>query len=593
MIRLLIAILSIGLFVWNPYPFKILELQTFDWLMKTQPEVQNENIVLVDLDEEIVEAYGGYPLPRTLYSDMMDRVSGVPGFTILMPDPDIRDKENDLYLSRSMADKPTVLAFAASTQADGLGPHVGSAQIGGDPSEWLLQYPGILRQTPVLSISAEGKGIVNSRSEIDGIVRRAPVVVSSAGKVFPSFGLEMLRLATGDKSYQIKTGEYGVEWVRIPAYGKMSTDANGNIWISTNVKFYRQSASEFMENPIQAPFVIFGVTAEGVSNPVPTASGPKYPHEIQANILHNLIEGKAPSVPNWSAGAELGAAVLALLLLFLTASRVYLSFPTLALVLGGSVYGAWYAFQSSYLFDVSGIVIISILFWSIESFRNFMKTYFEKMEIKRQFGTYVSPALVKKLQNDPSLLRLGGETKRLTFLFSDIRGFTPISEKYQKNPQGLTELINRFLDNQTQIILKHGGTIDKYMGDCIMAFWGAPLDDENQVENATKAVLEMRESLEELNERLREEGLDQINTGAGINTGLCVVGNFGSSNRFDYSVLGDSVNLAARLESSCKEYDTSLIISEYSMIDGYDYKFLDEVTVKGKSEPVKIYTIEK
>jgi adenylate cyclase len=219
--------------------------------------------------------------------------------------------------------------------------------------------------------------------------------------------------------------------------------------------------------------------------------------------------------------------------------------------------------------------------------------YRQKLRIKQQFGTYVSPALVKKLQKDPSLLRLGGETKRLTFLFSDIRGFTPISEKYQKNPQGLTELINRFLDNQTQIILKHGGTIDKYMGDCIMAFWGAPLDDDNQVENATKAVLEMRESLEELNERLREEGLDQINTGAGINTGLCVVGNFGSSNRFDYSVLGDSVNLAARLESSCKEYDTSLIISEYSMLDGYDYKFLDEVTVKGKSEPVKIYTIEK
>jgi adenylate cyclase len=154
-------------------------------------------------------------------------------------------------------------------------------------------------------------------------------------------------------------------------------------------------------------------------------------------------------------------------------------------------------------------------------------------------------------------------------------------------------LINRFLDNQTEIILKHGGTIDKYMGDCIMAFWGAPLDDENQVENATKAVLEMRESLEKLNDTLTEEGLDTINTGAGINTGLCVVGNFGSSNRFDYSVLGDAVNLAARLESSCKEYDTDLIISEYSLLDGYDYDFLDSVTVKGKSEPVKIYTIRK
>jgi adenylate cyclase len=224
---------------------------------------------------------------------------------------------------------------------------------------------------------------------------------------------------------------------------------------------------------------------------------------------------------------------------------------------------------------------------------SFISEYRQKLRIKQQFGTYVSPALVKKLQNNPKLLRLGGVTKRLTFLFSDIRGFTPISEKYQSDPQGLTSLINRFLDDQTQIILKHGGTIDKYMGDCIMAFWGAPIEDENQLENATKAVIEMKESLEKLNEKLKEEGLDTINTGAGINSGLCVVGNFGSSNRFDYSVLGDSVNLAARLESQCKEYDAEVIISEYSLVDGYDYKYLDEITVKGKSEPVKIYTLQK
>jgi adenylate cyclase len=201
--------------------------------------------------------------------------------------------------------------------------------------------------------------------------------------------------------------------------------------------------------------------------------------------------------------------------------------------------------------------------------------------------------MVKKLQDNPKLLSLGGVTKRLTFLFSDIRGFTPISEKYQSDPQGLTSLINRFLDNQTKIIMKHGGTIDKYMGDCIMAFWGAPLDDEQQVENATKAIIEMKESLEILNEELKEEGLDQINTGAGINTGLCVVGNFGSTNRFDYSVLGDAVNLAARLESQCKEYDADVIISEYSLVDGYDYNYLDEIIVKGNSEPIKIYTLQK
>jgi adenylate cyclase len=326
---------------------------------------------------------------------------------------------------------------------------------------------------------------------------------------------------------------------------------------------------------------------------VPTPAGAKYPHEIQANILHNLITGTAPSQPTWSTGAEIIATLLALIILAFASRSVWLSVPALLLITGGSLYGAWHLYKSSYLFDVSGIVIISVLFWSIHTFLSFLSEYQQKLRIKQQFGTYVSPALVKKLQDDPTLLRLGGLTSRLTFLFSDIRGFTPISEKYQKNPQGLTTLINRFLDNQTEIILKHGGTIDKYMGDCIMAFWGAPCPDENHVENATKAALEMRVALEELNEKLREEGLDQINTGAGINTGDCVVGNFGSSTRFDYSVLGDSVNLAARLESSCKEYDADLIISEYSLVDGYDYEFLDEVTVKGKSEPVKIYTIRK
>ena len=591
--KILIAVIALGLLIWNPYPLQVLELKTFDWLMLSQPEIQNENILIVDLDEEIVKAYGGYPLPRSLFAQMIERTEGIPGFTILMPDPDLRNKDNDTKLAMSLLNKPTVLAYVASTQATEKGAHVGTAQLGEDPIPWLLNYPGILRQLPILQVNAEGVGLINSAPEVDGVVRRMPVVVASKDKIFPSFSLEMLRLAVGDPSYQIKTNEVGVEWLRIPNYPLINTDSNARIWINTNVNFYRQTAAEYMTDPIPAPFVIFGVTAEGVTNPVPTASGAKYPHEIQANVLHNLIEGTAPSIPNWNSGAELGAAVLALLFLLLTASRIYLSIPALLLVVGGSIYGTIYAFESSYLFDVSGIILISFLFWSIESFRNFAKTYFEKLQIKRQFGTYVSPDLVKKLQNDPTLLRLGGETKRLTFLFSDIRGFTPISEKYQKNPQGLTTLINRFLDNQTKIILKHGGTIDKYMGDCIMAFWNAPLDCEEQERKATECVLEMRNELEKLNERFTEEGLDTINTGAGINTGLCVVGNFGSSNRFDYSVLGDSVNLAARLESQCKNYDVDLIISEYSLVDGYEYEQLDEIIVKGKSEPIKIYTIRK
>jgi len=583
----------LALLAWNPYPLKVLELKTFDWLIMNTEPVQNENILLVDLDEELIEAYGGYPLPRTFFSSAIKKVEGVPGITVLMPDPDLRNPDNDTELAMTMTYKPTVLASAVTNQSDKISAFVGTAQLGEDPLPWLYQYPGILRTESMLATSAKGLGIVTATPEIDGVTRRMPLVVNVQSRLYPNFALELLRLGVGDPSYQIKTEEQGIVWVRIPNYPNINTDQNGRVFLNWNTKFYRQTAAEFMKEPIPAPFVIFGVTAEGISNPVPTPSGPKYPHELQANALHNFIEGTAPSIPQWAPSAELAVGALVLIILALTSGIIWLSAPILLLTVGGLSYGTWYAYESSYLLDVSGIVVISILFWSIVTFRNFITQYLLRLQIKQQFGTYVSPALVEKLQNNPKLLELGGVTKQLTFLFSDIRGFTPISEKYQKNPQGLTTLINRFLDNQTEIILKHGGTIDKYMGDCIMAFWGAPLPDENHIQNATNAAIEMRIALEELNERLREEGLDQINTGAGINTGDCVVGNFGSSTRFDYSVLGDSVNLAARLESSCKEYDADLIISEYSLVEGYDYEFLDEVTVKGKSEPVKIYTIRK
>tara|TARA_B100000902_G_scaffold193261_1_gene184674 strand:- start:5727 stop:7490 length:1764 start_codon:yes stop_codon:yes gene_type:complete len=583
----------LGLLVWNPSPFQILELKVFDYLIMSTPEVQNENILIVDLDEEIVEAYGGYPLPRDLYAAIIGNTSAVPGITVLMPDPDLRNPLNDQKLASVMQKVPTVLASAVSNQSEEQGPHVGTAQLGEDPTPWLFKYPGVIRTEKHLALTREGAGIVTATPEIDGVTRRVPLVYNVQNKLYPSFALELLRVGVGDPSYQLRTGIAGIESVRIPNYPTITTDPYSRIFLNWNTKFYRQSASDFMKAPIEAPFIIVGVTAEGVVNPVATPAGSMMPHELQANLLHNLIEGTSPSIPTWNVTVELGAAVLALLLILLASRSVYFSLPMIIIVVGGSIYAVLEAYKSSYLLDLSGVVIISILFWSIVTFKSFITEYLQKLRIKQQFGTYVSPDLVKKLQEDPSLLRLGGFTEQLTFLFSDIRGFTPISEKYQKDPQGLTRLINRFLDNQTEIILKHGGTIDKYMGDCIMAFWGAPLPDENHIENATKAAIEMRIALEKLNETLKEEGLDQINTGAGINSGPCVVGNFGSSTRFDYSVLGDAVNLAARLESSCKEYDADLIISEHSLVDGYDYEFLDEVTVKGKSEPVKIYTIRK
>jgi len=584
----IIAILLLSVLVWNPYPFQILSLKSIDALIMSRDAVQDEMILLVDIDEEIVKAYEGYPLPRSFYAQLLTRTQGTPGITITFPDRDIHGQ--DVPFQNALNVKPTVLSFVGSTQATDSGPHVGTAQLGaGDPTEWLYNYPGILRS----KLTSQGVGLISTVPELDGVVRRLPLVISSKEKLYPSFALEMLRLATGDPSYQIKTNEVGVEAVRLPRYDTIKTDQNGRVYANWNTKFYRQTAADYMREPIPAPFVIFGVTAEGVAPLVATPAGAMYPHDIQASVLNTLVNGNALSQPSWSFPAQLGVVLIGMLLIVLASGSIYFSLPVILVLLGGLGYSSWKLIESSYLFDVSGSLVILFLFWSIVQFKSFITQFLLRLQIKQQFGTYISPHQVEALQKDPSLLRLGGSTKQLTFLFSDIRGFTPISEFYQSDPQKLVELVNRFLTNQSDIIMKHEGTIDKYMGDCIMAFWNAPLDVEDHPRKAIAAALEMRDALEELNIVLKSEGSPEIHTGVGINTGPCVVGNMGSSTRFDYSVLGDAVNLAARLESSCKQYETDLIISEHSLVDGYEYEFIDEVVVKGKTEPVKIYTIQK
>jgi adenylate cyclase len=569
--------------------------------MSTQSKIQNTTILLVDLDEEIVKEHGGYPLPRTLYKELIWKTNAVPGITILMPDPDIRDIINDAELATAMALKPTVLAYAASTQATEGGPHVGTAQIGEDPKSWLFRYPGILRQTPSLADSAKGVGLVTSAPELDGVVRRIPIAVSSQENIYPSFALEMLRVGVGDPSYQIKTGQAGIEWLRIPNYPTIDTDGNARVWITSNIDFYRQSAKEYLENPITgASFVIFGVTAEGVVNPVPTAKGMMYPHEIQANVLHHLILGTSPVQPVWAQTAELGIALLLIILILFTASRIYLSLPVLLASIIGLYYITLYYFTQGLLIDISGVIIIGFLYWSAVTFRAFIEQFFLRRQVKKQFGTYLSPDMVKMLQDDPSLLKLGGERREMTFLFTDIMGFTPVSEVYKNkdDPEGLVDLINTYLNSMTKIILNNGGTIDKYMGDCIMAFWNAPLDCENHADLAVKSAIEINKKTEELNKRFKDQnlGLPPINVGTGVNTGTCIVGNMGSETRFDYSVIGDAVNLAARLEATAGRNDYKewkIIVSEATVKNCKEHSFenIGDIMVKGKSEPIKIFSV--
>ncbi len=593
-INLLIGALLASLFIWNPYPFQILELKVLDALIMSREEVQDEMILLVDIDEETVKEYGGYPLSRNVYANLITRTQGVPGITVAFPDKDFHGFDEEFQLSLNQ--KPTVLSFIGSIQATEGGPHVGTAQLGGGvAAEWLYQYPGVLRS----ALSSEGVGLISTTPELDGVVRKLPLAISVQGNIYPSFALEMLRLATGDPSYQIKTEETGVEWLRLPQYNIINTNENGTVWANWNTKFYRQSALEYLKEPIPAPFVIFGVTAEGVAPLVATPAGVKYPHDIQASVLNTLVNGNALSQPSWNFIAELGILLIGMLILLFASRSIYLSLPFLVLVIGGLIYGSWKLIEFSYLFDASATIIILFIFWAIVQFRNFITQYLLRQQIKKQFGTYLSPDMVNMLQKNPELLKLGGERKEMTFLFTDIMGFTPVSEVYKNNddPEGLVDLINTYLDKMTRIILNNGGTIDKYMGDCIMAFWNAPLDCENHADMAVKSAIEINKKTEELNKQFKEEdlGLPPINVGTGVNTGTCIVGNMGSEVRFDYSVIGDAVNLAARLEATAGRNDYKewkIIVSDSTMkkCKEFDFDSIGDIKVKGKEELITIYS---
>jgi adenylate cyclase len=275
---------------------------------------------------------------------------------------------------------------------------------------------------------------------------------------------------------------------------------------------------------------------------------------------------------------------------------VLLAVPLLFFIEGGVAYGAFMAYANKgFLVDPSWTMLSVFLIWSHSVYNNFATQSRLRQQIKKQFEHYLDPGMVKKLQKDPSLLKLGGEKRDMTFLFCDIRGFTPISEKYKGDPEGLTKLINRFLTRMTNVIIANGGTIDKFMGDCIMAFWNAPIEDLKHQQHAVQAAIQMQEELLKLNVQLAAEGLPNIAIGIGINTGEALVGNMGSDQRFDYSVIGDAVNLAARLESSSKTLGKTLVIGQDTFKSAkldFDFEYIDQITVKGKTEEIKVYTVK-
>ena len=598
-----VAVLTFALLVFikvsNPYLVDMGRLKFYDYLMLGKP-IQASDIVLANIDEKAIAKYGQFPFPRTVYAniinDLKDRHAAVLGNTILFLEPDRMG--GDKALENSMINYPVILSQTVGNcnRNNTDTTRTGVAIIGdGKATEFLPEYPCVLDNIFDIQSISVGTGITSTLPEADGVVRRVPMLAMSKGEYYPSFALEILRAAAGQESYQAKINQTGVEAVRIPSFPIIKTDEYSRVFVNWNYRFSEFSIADIPKD-LTGKIVLLGVTAAGITNPVATPVGSQFPHFVQANVLHTLLQGDSVAIPQWTQAADYASLILLTLCIILL-SRLRFSFIYIAALVAAYIYLPKYLFDhNKILFDVSfNIFAILILYIHIYTVK-FISELMQKLQIKKQFGTYLSPDLVAQLQRHPNLLKLGGTEQELSIMFTDVRGFTAISEYYGKDVQGLVSIMNRYMTTMTKAILENKGTLDKYIGDAQMAFWNAPINNSQHAKDAVRTAFEMLNSLEEFNEEIKKEGVPAFGMGLGINTDTVVVGNMGSTQRFDYTCLGDGVNLASRLEGQSKPYGVKIILgpktAEY-VSDDYQTVELDLIAVKGKKEPAKIYTVLK
>jgi adenylate cyclase len=642
--RLLCLALLIGLAalrIADPAPIEELRVRTFDAFQVINPRVKTARpVTIIDIDEKSLAKLGQWPWPRTQIADMITNLTSlgavVIAFDIVFAEPDRLNPDavagtmryidevtrsrlralpsNDQVLADAIKRSRVVLGETALAEVnpgfDKTLPLTGFAMLGEDPQPLLFEFPGLLRNVHVLEESAAGRGLITIKSERDGIVRRVPMLMTAQGATMPSLTFEILRVITSTPTILIKSEKAGIKSVAVRGLD-IPTDHNGRLWIH----FAHQDPSIYVPaadvldgsvapDKIAGKLVLIGTSAVGLNDIKTSPVSPTIPGvEIHAQVLEAALTKSLLSRPLWGAVLEFGAAMLLGLLVIALAPL----FGPITLVAVGALFGSllvgasWYFYaEQRLLIDFTYPLLSTTVIYLTLIFTSFVREQAQRRQIRSAFSQYLSPALVGQLAQSPEKLVLGGEERELTIMFSDVRGFTTISESYKHDPQGLTALMNRFLTPLTNAILARKGYIDKYMGDAIMAFWNAPLDDGEHQLNACNAALDMLERIDVLNQQREIEAKESghpfipINVGVGLNTGTCTVGNMGSDVKFNYSVLGDSVNLASRLEGQSKEYGFPIIVGSNTALavkDKFAILELDFIIVKGKKEPEVIYAI--
>ena len=557
-------------------PLEILKLKVFDtFVEKHKP---SEYFTILNITDSDVRAEGGYPFPRQRLAEINEQIMakgalGV-GFVISFIDKD-RFGGDSLFLNSIQKHSTVVATFETN---NGFYPKpTGTVLLGEETTG--IQLQGYMPNIPMIANVAL-EGMVSAPVDADNLVRRLPLLLQTPDGWIPSFGTQVLKSLVGADTFIIKTNQAGIEEISVRGLPQSKVDSLGRQWIS----WVDTPQTTLQEMAVKDKFVFVGVTAKGVMPQLAVSSGQLLePHKIQAALAESMLIPNSPYIPYWHLVAELSALLILCLLIWLVSSFLGLTWSiTLGSVIfcSTALYG-YYTIRIGLLLDFSYTLIAEFVTASVAYYLNFRKQYKLRQQIKKQFEHYLDPRQVKRLQDDPSLLKLGGEKRYCTYLFTDVRGFTVLSET--KSPEEVTAIMNKALTIQAKAVQEHGGMVDKYIGDAMMAIFNAPIDLAKHEEAAIKAALQIKHEMQEA-----QLGID---IGIGINAGQAVLGNMGSDARFDYTAIGDAVNTAARLESATKEVGVDLLIGE-STAQAVDYELqsLKPIKVKGKAKPLKIYT---
>jgi len=643
-----VILASLALRVWDPSPVARLRSLVFDAYQRVSPRAFDPALPVrvVDIDEESLKQVGQWPWPRTVLADLVTKLgqNGVAaiGFDMVFPEPDrmspantlrfwpnaealagLRQEieklpSNDQVFAEAIGTAPVVLGFIAAPQGTSIPEtKAGFAHGGDDPKLFAPYYPGAAASLKELQDKALGAGSLNWIPDHDQIIRRMPMVIRVGDTLYPAFAADMLRLAQGASTYMVKSSgasgekafgeKTGIVKIRVGDF-EVPTEADGQMWIRFTpeakdryLPAWKVLNGEIGKDDIEGRILLIGTSAAGLLDLRATPLEASVPGvSLHAQAIEQILQGAFLLRPDFATAAELlYILVIGLLIAFL----IYRLGALGSAVVGGAAVAAvigisWYAFDAfGWLVDPIYPAVALTAIYLVGTLVVFLRTERERNRVRHAFSHYMAPALVERLADDPSRLKLGGETRDMTLLFSDVRGFTGISEGL--DAEELTRFLNSLFTPLSNIILEEQGTIDKYMGDAVMAFWNAPLDDNAHPSHACSAALRMMGEMETLNERWREEAeakgrpFKPVRLGIGLNTGICCVGNLGSETRFDYSVIGDNVNVASRLEGQSKTYDVGTVVGESTTARAPDFAFLelDLLKVKGKTEATRAFAL--